>query len=109
MATERLFFYLQGDSHVTETTILSYCFDREYDPIFSSHIFLQIIRVNQFYEVIDSRLPVYKASEEDILSEESCRDFDNRLKVALSPDIDSIVEPFENSEILVFYLRPRSQ
>ena len=61
---DRMFYYIQGDSHVTETIILAYCFDREHDPAFSTHIFVEIIRINQFYEIKDDRLPVYKSEEE---------------------------------------------
>ena len=103
---DRFFFYVEGDSHVTEATSFSYDFDREYDPAFSTHFFVQIIKVNQFYEVEGARLPVYKSSDEDILSGDCSRDFDNRLKIQLSVDIDNIIEPSDSSEILVFYLRP---
>ena len=103
---DRFFFYVEGDTHVTETTLFSYDFDRKYDDVFSTHIFLGIIRVNQFIEVEDPRLPVYK-SDEDFDFYDNSRDFDNRLKIKLSSDLDAIIEDFDNSEILVFHLRPR--
>ena len=101
---DRLFFYIEGDSHVTEATTFSYFFDRIYDRSFRSLTFVGFIKVDLFYPVEDPRLPVYKSDEEPDF-EDNSRDFDNRLKIKLSPDIDNIIEKCDNSEVRIYFLR----
>ena len=85
----RLFYYILGQDHVVETEIgVSEQHNREFLNIFSTHFFMELVRIDQFFptDYQDESLPSHE---------------DGQLVIRLAPAISNIIEPFNNDIVYI--------